>query len=84
LTQIFVFATIGQKTIAVVDVNSFWVDGYFEETNLGKLHEGDPATIKLIGYSQVIRGRVGGVSLGINVPSAQPDHFPEVALFQTL
>jgi multidrug resistance efflux pump len=73
LTQIGDFATIGQKIIAVVDANSFWVDGYFEETNLGKIHEGDPASIKLMGYSQVIQGHVGGVSRGINVPNAQPD-----------
>src|ERR1700733_4088537 len=73
LTQIGDFATIGQKTIAVVDASSFWVDGYFEETSLGKIHEGDPATIKLMGYSQVIRGHVVGVSRGINVPNAQPD-----------
>jgi multidrug resistance efflux pump len=73
LTQIGDFATIGQRIIAVVDANSFWVDGYFEETGLGKIHEGDPATIKLMGYSQVIHGHVGGVSRGINVPNAQPD-----------
>src|SRR5580692_3070418 len=73
LTQIGDFATIGQKTIAVVDANSFWVDGYFEETNLGKIHEGDPATVKLMGYSQVVRGHVGGFARGINVPNAQPD-----------
>jgi RND family efflux transporter MFP subunit len=73
LTQIGDFATVGQKAIAVVDANSFWVDGYFEETNLGKIHEGDPATIKLMGYSQFVHGHVGSVSRGINVPNAQPD-----------
>jgi RND family efflux transporter MFP subunit len=73
LTQIGDFATIGQKTIAIVDANSFWIDAYFEETNLRKIHEGDPATIKLMGYSQFVHGHVGSVSRGINVPNAQPD-----------
>ena len=73
LTQIGDFATVGQKAIAIVDANSFWVDGYFEETNLEKIHEGYSATIKLMGYSQVIHGHVGGISRGINVPNAQPD-----------
>jgi RND family efflux transporter MFP subunit len=73
LTQIGDFATIGQRTIAIVDANSFWVDGYFEETNLEKIHEGDPAKIKLMGYSEIIHGHVGGLSRGINVPNAQPD-----------
>ena len=31
------------------------------------------ATIKLMGYSQVVRGHVGSVASGINVPNAQPD-----------
>jgi multidrug resistance efflux pump len=31
------------------------------------------ATVKLIGYSQLVRGHVGGVARGINVLNAQPD-----------
>ncbi|MFZ2109750.1 MAG: efflux RND transporter periplasmic adaptor subunit [Roseiarcus sp.] len=58
------YATVGQKIISVVDVDSFWVDGYFEETSLERIHEGDPATIKLMGYSQVVRGHVGSVARG--------------------
>jgi multidrug resistance efflux pump len=73
LTQIGDFATVGQRAIAIVDANSFWVDGYFEETSLEKIHEGDPAKIKLMGYSEIIHGHVGGLSRGINVPNAQPD-----------
>ena len=30
------------NTISVVDANSFWVDGYFEETNLAPIRAGDP------------------------------------------
>jgi RND family efflux transporter MFP subunit len=73
LAQLGDYATVGQKLISVVDTDSFWVDGYFEETSLGRIHEGNPVTIKLMGYSQLIRGHVGGVARGINVPNAQPD-----------
>jgi len=67
------YANVGQRLISVVDADSFWVDGYFEETSLGRLHEGDPATVKLMGYSQLVRGHVDGVARGINIPNAQPD-----------
>jgi multidrug resistance efflux pump len=67
------YATVGQRLISVVDADSFWVDGYFEETSLGKIHDGDPTTVKLMGYSQLVRGHVDGVSRGINVPNAQPN-----------
>ena len=52
---------------------SYWVDAYFEETALGRIREGDAATIKLMGYSPLLRGRVQGLARGINVPNAQPD-----------
>jgi multidrug resistance efflux pump len=67
------YATVGQKIISVVDADSFWIDGYFEESSLERIHEGDAATVKLMGYSHVIHGHVGGVARGISVPNAQPD-----------
>src|SRR6266446_7497203 len=73
LAQLGDYATVGQKLISIVDADSFWVDGYFEETSLGRIHDSDPATVKLMGYSQLVRGHVGGVARGINIPNAQPD-----------
>lgn len=67
------YATAGQKYISLVDAASFWVDGYFEETNIGLIHVGDPATIKLMSYSQILHGHVEGIARGINIPNAQPD-----------
>src|ERR1700726_1760332 len=72
LAQLGDYANIGQKMISVVDADSFWIDGYFEETGLGRIREGDPATVKLMGYKQVVHGHVGGVARGINIPNAQP------------
>jgi multidrug resistance efflux pump len=71
LAQLGDYANVGQNIISVVDSDSFWVDGYFEEINLGSVHQGDPAEIKLMGYSQIIRGHVGSIARGINVPNAQ-------------
>ena len=59
--------------ISVVDADSFWVDAYFEEPQLASVHEGDPAEIKLMGYSQIVRGEVGSIARGINVSNAQSD-----------
>jgi multidrug resistance efflux pump len=73
LAQLGDYASVGQKLIALVDADSFWVDGYFEETSLAGIHDGDPATIKLMGYSQLVRGHVDGVARGINIPNVQPD-----------
>lgn len=73
LAQLGDYATVGQNKISVVDADSFWIDGYFEETNLGAIREGDPASIKLMGYSQIVRGHVGSIARGINVSNAQPD-----------
>jgi multidrug resistance efflux pump len=73
LAQLGDYATVGQNKISLVDADSFWVDGYFEETNLGAIREGEPASIKLMGYSQIVRGHVGSIARGINVSNAQPD-----------
>ena len=73
LTRLGDYARVGETTISVVDAESFWVDGYFEETLLGAIHEGDAAKVKLMGYSQIVHGRVGSIGRGINVPNAQPN-----------
>jgi len=73
LVQLGNFATVGQNEITVVDADSFWIDGYFEEIRLGSIHEGDPAKAWLIGYGQIVRGHVDSIARGINVPNAQPD-----------
>jgi RND family efflux transporter MFP subunit len=73
LSQLGDYANVSQKIISVVDTDSFWVDGYFEETGLGRIQDGDPALIKLMGYSQVVHSHVGGIARGIYVPNAQPD-----------
>lgn len=72
LSQLGDYANTGQSEITLIDADSFWVDAYFTESTLGSIHEGDPAEIKLMGHGAIVRGRVGGIARGINVPNAQP------------
>jgi multidrug resistance efflux pump len=74
LAQLGDYVNVGVNTISVVDADSFWVDGYFEETNLAPIRVGDPAQIKLMGYSQVVRGHVDSIARAINVANAQPNN----------
>jgi multidrug resistance efflux pump len=65
------YAAAGQGAISLVNADSFWVDGYFEETALGRIREGDRATIRLMGSRQTLQGHVGSVARGIAVANAQ-------------
>jgi hypothetical protein len=67
------YANVGALQLSIVNSDSYWVDAYFEETALSRIHEGDAATIKLMGYSPLLRGRVQGLARGIDVPNAAPD-----------
>jgi multidrug resistance efflux pump len=73
LAQLGDYANVGTNVISLVDADSFWVDGYFEETNLAPIRVGDPAEVKLMGYHQIVRGHVDSIARGINVANAQPN-----------
>jgi multidrug resistance efflux pump len=74
LAQLGNYVNVGVNAISLVDANSFWVDGYFEETNLAPIRVGDPASIKLMGHSQILRGHVDSIARAINVSNAQPNN----------
>src|ERR1700733_3267499 len=67
------YADVGSPQLSLVNSDSYWVDAYFEETALSRIREGDAATIKLMGYTPLLRGRVQGLARGIDVPNAAPD-----------
>jgi multidrug resistance efflux pump len=73
LAQLGDYVNVGVNTISLVDAGSFWVDGYFEETNLAPIRVGDPAQIKLMGHGQIVRGHVDSIARAINVANAQPN-----------
>jgi multidrug resistance efflux pump len=70
-TQLGDYATVGKNVISMVNADSFWVDGYFEETNIGRIQVGDSARVKLMGYAEPLRGHVESVARGITVQNAQ-------------
>ncbi len=71
LVQLGDYANAGQSMISVVNADSYWVDGYFEETSLEAIHHGDPATIKLMGYRDTLKGHVDSVARGTSAQNVQ-------------
>jgi hypothetical protein len=67
------YADVGALQLSVVNSDSYWVDAYFEETALSRIQEGDAATVKLMGYTPLLHGRVQGLARGIDVPNSAPD-----------
>lgn len=65
------YATAGQSVISVLDADSYWIDGYFEETTLAAIQAGDKATMKLMGYPTPLEGHVGSIARGISVGNAE-------------
>ncbi len=64
------YAHTGVSNITIIDTDSFWIDGYFEETKLARLCVGDRAEAKLMGYALPIVGRVTTVTRGVSVSNA--------------
>jgi len=55
----------GHPALALVDTDSFYVSGYFEETKLPRIHPGDRAVVRLMGEGAGIEGHVEGIAAGI-------------------
>jgi multidrug resistance efflux pump len=64
------YARQGVSNVSIVDTDSFWVDGYFEETKLARVCIGDRAEAKLMGYALPIVGHVTTVTRGVSVSNA--------------
>ena len=64
------YASTGSANVSVIDAESFWVDGYFEETKLARICVGDQARIELMGFAQPVIGRVQSFGRGISVSDA--------------
>jgi multidrug resistance efflux pump len=69
------YATVGQPRVAVIDADSFWIYGYFEETQIHGIHVGDPARIKLMGSRQTLTGQVESITRGITDQNSQVDRY---------
>ncbi|MDJ0950683.1 MAG: HlyD family secretion protein [Alphaproteobacteria bacterium] len=59
-------ATANKAILALVDVNSYWVYGYFKENALRHISPGDQAVVTLMSYPRKpIEGRVSGKGWGV-------------------
>jgi len=59
------YAQAGRPELAVVDKDSFWIYGYFEETKIPTLHEHDPVAITLMSGTQKLQGHIESISRAI-------------------
>jgi multidrug resistance efflux pump len=59
------YASASHPVLAVLDRHSFYVEGYFEETKLPRIHLGDPVSVSLMGAQRPLRGRVESFAEGI-------------------
>ncbi|TDN69317.1 efflux RND transporter periplasmic adaptor subunit [Paraburkholderia sp. BL10I2N1] len=59
------YVASGRPVLAVVDMHSFRVDGYFEETKLHGIDIGRPVDIQVMGEPNVLRGHVLSIVAGI-------------------
>ncbi|WLI75253.1 HlyD family secretion protein [Kosakonia sp. H02] len=59
------YATAGVTKVAIIDANSFWIVGYFEETKLRHIRVGNTAQIALMGFEPVLTGHVESIGHGI-------------------
>ncbi|ODU67798.1 MAG: hypothetical protein ABT11_19060, partial [Novosphingobium sp. SCN 66-18] len=60
------YLAAGAQGLAVVDADTMWIDGYFEETKLPRIHVGDRARVLLMGETSPIEGRVESIAPGID------------------
>ena len=74
LAQLGNFVNVGVNAVSLVDAHSYWVDGYFEETNLSPIRVGNAAKIKLMGHGETLRGHVDSIARAISVSNAQPNN----------
>lgn len=66
------YAYAGTTNISVIDADSYWIDGYFEETKMAHVCIGDRAEAQLMGYRDPIVGQIQSVTRGISVSNAAP------------
>ncbi len=59
------YVNAGAGVFALIDSDSFRIEGYFEETKLRRIHIGDSATVKLIGDPHELTGHVESIASGI-------------------
>jgi multidrug resistance efflux pump len=59
-------ATANKAALALVDVNTYWIYGFFRESHLQNISRGDRAIVTLMSYpDKLIEGHVAGTAWGV-------------------
>jgi multidrug resistance efflux pump len=75
-------AVANQPALALVDVNSFWIHGFFRENYIEDMREGDRAIVTLMTYpDKPLEGHVDSLGWGIAQQdgSTGPDLLPNIS-----
>ena len=72
-TRIGNYATVGHPVFALIDSHSFYVVGYFEETKLRHIREGDRADVVLYSDDKKLQGHVSSIDRAIHDQSLATD-----------
>jgi len=59
------YATAGRPIMALIDLQSIYVMGYFEETKIDHIHVGDQVNVHLMGDHNKLTGHVDSIAGGI-------------------
>jgi multidrug resistance efflux pump len=59
------YVTAGKGVMALVDIDTLHIEGYFEETKLPRIHVGDAVRIQLMGDNGRLTGQVESIAAGI-------------------
>lgn len=65
-TRVGNYATAGRPVFALIDSHSFYVVGYFEETKLRHIRQGDRADIVLYSDDRTLQGHVSSIGRAIH------------------
>lgn len=64
------YARQGVTNVSIIDTDSFWIDGYFEETKMARVCTGARVEATLMGYEAPIIGHVKTITRGLSVSNA--------------
>ncbi|GAC1374071.1 MAG: HlyD family secretion protein [Aquirhabdus sp.] len=59
------YAAAGKPLLALIDLQSIYVMGYFEETKIDHIHVGDTVHVRLMGNRETLVGHVDSIAGGI-------------------
>lgn len=67
------YVSAGNAVMALVKSDSYYVTGYFEETKMSRIEEGDVTRITLMNDDTELRGHVAGIGRGIADSNTSPN-----------